>query len=120
MEGLLLRSSINAVIQRPQACFQQAKTRLSQISQPSYCSSISTRTISHPLKSGHNSSVRFSSTSKKRNMNKVGAAQAAVQTGDRISMADFDDIIIYNAEGGTVKFTELWDQKDVSEFLSTL
>jgi len=42
----------------------------------------------------------------------AGVAHATVRTGETVDMSAFDDIIIFTTDGASVKFTELWDQKN--------
>jgi hypothetical protein len=46
----------------------------------------------------------------------AGVAHAAVQTGETVDMSAFDGITIYTTDGAPVKFSELWDQKNVRPF----
>lgn len=42
----------------------------------------------------------------------AGVAHAAVRTGETVDMSAFDDITIFTTDGASVKFTDLWDQKN--------
>lgn len=44
----------------------------------------------------------------------AGVVHAAVRTGETVDMSAFDDITIFTTDGASVKFADLWDQKNVS------
>lgn len=112
MEGMLLRTSVNSFICHPQAGRQQGKTSDFN-SHLAPFSSFTSKTISHSLTSRPTSSA-ISSESKSSQMKQAaGVAHAAVQTGETVDMTAFDGITIYTTDGAPVKFSELWDQKNV-------
>lgn len=111
MEGLMLKTSVQSLIHHPQAGTQRSQTPAAQC-QLALCSPFSSRSVSHSLESRH-----LSSSAKVKNNRVAGAGvvvRAAAQTGEVVDMSALDGISIYTTFGKEVKFTDLWDQTNVS------
>jgi hypothetical protein len=117
MEGLMLKTSVQSLMHHPQAGTQRSQTPAAQC-QLALCSPFSSRSVSHSLESRH-----LSSSAKVKNNRVVGAGvvvRAAAQTGEVVDMSALDGISIYTTFGKEVKFTDLWDQTNVSYRISLL
>lgn len=113
MEGMLLKTPVNSLICHSEIGRQKTKC-CDYNSQLAPCSSFTPKPISHSLTSRSSSSA-VSSSAKSRQMKRAaGGAHAAVQTGETVDMSAFDNITVYTTDGASVKFSELWDQKNVS------
>lgn len=111
MEGLMLKTSVQSLIHHPQAGTQRSQTPAAQC-QLALCSPFSSRSVSHSWESRH-----LASSAKAKSNRVVGAGvvvRAAAQTGEVVDMSALDGISIYTTFGKEVKFTDLWDQTNVS------